>query len=306
MNYQIKPLPKLTDSWKIFLALKVVSQLRGELISSGQSKGISIPKMDLKSELPSLIKLLHQEAKGLENIDNINKLKLEKQRLEQYCLQKLIKVQLPLTLNSLRRSKLVVVRSILEIDIKEHRPPEAIERITNLTSELLELKIQAQNTVRQKQILQKQAWEKYTQKYLNNDLQAIIIQILKGLEARVEEEYEQLVVVQLYVEAYQLAIMYRDWAQKSFDFLTKIQTSLEESCIIPTEFSFNTDYPIDIAEEQKLLEIWTGHPVNHWGNCPATWQQVKNKLLENLDKRAIELSQKFCQQLSKKTLTFEK
>ena len=309
MNHKIKPQPKLIDRWKNLIALEVVSQLRGEATQKSELEDISIPPMNLKSELPMIINLLEQEAKPVKTLANIADLVREKKRLEKYCLQNLVKNEIQLKLDSLRRSKITLLKSILEINAKEYRPPDASLRAKKLASKLLDLKLEAESIVREKQLLQKNAWEQYDRESSKKNLQNLYIQITNGLKAKIEEEYYQALVVQLYLEAHQLCKIYQDWTDASLEVLKKIQKSLEETCIRQKNFqSFKNK--VDIAREQKLLEVWTGHPVNFWGNTPVSWQQIESKLLENLTQSAEKLSQEFCDCLSEEVeiqlLVFER
>lgn len=89
----------------------------------------------------------------------------------------------------------------------------------------------------------------------------------------------------------QLCQSYCEVGRRSFEMLSQVEYSVKSKCSVelislPVFTSLNK---IDLEEQRKLIEIWTGHCINHLGNTPVTWQQLEAKILQNVESPAQKL-----------------
>jgi hypothetical protein len=88
---------------------------------------------------------------------------------------------------------------------------------------------------------------------------------------------------------------YHDSAKESLIILKRTAISVKNKCSINlVSFPvFTILNKVDIDRQRKLLEIWSGHHLNYFGNSPITWQQLESKLLRNLDPLVDQLFRDF-------------
>ena len=74
------------------------------------------------------------------------------------------------------------------------------------------------------------------------------------------------------------------------------------SSTLRNRVDFTSIAEVDMLEQQKLLETFVGHCLNHWGNAPVAWQQIKGKLIDNLSDSIDNLLEEFMVQFKKETV----
>lgn len=117
-----------------------------------------------------------------------------------------------------------------------------------------------------------------------------------ALESKLEvEKYSHINFV--IFELIQVCQSYYIHVEESFKKLEQIKNSLKEKNPLNIVVSlpvFTLLNKVNIDEQEKLIEVWIGgHKLNHWGNSPASWQQIEKKLLSNLEPVVLSIIAEF-------------
>ena len=296
-NFQ--PSQSLVDNWKLWMAIEVVEQLKSsELTSLQLSSIINTLDFSKRDVFVSQFDKLNQKISFL-NLDNISieNVGKVKDSLEKYYFDT-IDLEMQKSSQELTIITNNKLRQLLSEDIKKASP----QKLMKLLEDLVKILASNKNDFEKSKIgfikQENAAWNAYynligssfsKSEYLDNKesiCKALSICFISRLQVSKYSIFSQTIL-----NIIQICQSYYDSCRRSKRMLDRIQASLSKKCSLnlislPVFTMLNR---IDISEQKKLIEMYTGHHLNSWGSALVSWQQIEAKLLENLDYIALKL-----------------
>jgi hypothetical protein len=310
-----KPLNDLLKNWQIILAKEIVEQwqessssmLEENLLNSinlinnqsSQNFTISEKKLELK------IRKIKESIKYSEfNLNNNQELFKNLEEISQ---------ELHVSLLVLRSENIEAMKELVSFDWQEIVAHNLVSYFDTI---LANLAIQKADLLHQKNTYQRNeisAWQAYF--ILNQKLHKVTINS-STYNYLTESKWRAIFVC---FEAKLKVVYYHDFIQrienlidqsqtyyqlliKSSQILDHLQQSLNKKSALSLESLQAMSLPVfmylkqvDAEQQKKKIENWIGHSLNHWGDSTKSWQEIENKLLENLEPTVLNVYQDFHQ-----------
>lgn len=301
-----QPSKALLENWSLWMAYEVVEQwLTASQVSFEQPDIINlIPKETGKVYLEKLY-LKIQQLKNLS--DCVKDLENAETEIKQYLYNELI-IQIQGTLQA---SRVKSIESICQL-ISKNRQQASLETLTAFFRDLCKFLNDRRKDFEEKKIdnlrRENSAWQAYLK--LSHQLKVNQFISVDKIDKSTEEAvwraicmcFESLLNAEYYAAQSQIILSllhscqtYCDSVNRSTEILHRIQESLKKKSTLEVISLpvFTYLKKIDAAHQKRLIEIWIGHSIDHWGNSPVSWQQIEAKLLKNLEPVALNTCRDF-------------
>ena len=292
--HEFAPSQPLLDTWKLWLASEVVTQLMEKFEVSLNLTSIcgDLSFIDVESEIFSpVVDSLVEKADSLKASasSTVDVYQLE-MILEEFYL-KVIFPELHKIGQSLKQKSMKHLQSSLSDDLQHCSPKNLIKFLEDLV-EILFLQRQDFEEVKNYHRAIEQGAEKAFTHLSNLPLEfgdmsnALVWQISSRLQVEICQ-----ICSQTLFSLIQLCQSYCELSRRSAQMLSKVKVSIQSKTSI--EFIslpvFTLLNKVDSDDQRRRIDLWVGHCINYWGKAPITWQQLEAKLLQNIEPVAIHL-----------------
>ena len=291
-----KPSQILLDNWKIWIGIKIIRQLKDGSFDRNNDY-FELPEIALAEKFSPVYKLLEDKSIQLRNRIDVNlTLSQAKTELETYYF-KTITFEVQKLAQDPDLTDVFAMKETFYLKGKSIRPKTMVSLMQSMANELLVKKNIVQAKERECIDMEHSACQAYIniiQKDLSNKIDSSWSAVTMSLKSKLEA-LECNTIARLYSDAIGHCNLYHKYARKSLKILDEIECSLQKKLSLDLMCLPNMSR-IDIDEQQKLLELWIGHFINHWAIAPVTSLSIEEKLLDNLDEIAQLVFRDFCRQ----------
>lgn len=302
IKYSIKPSKSLLNNWKLWMAAEVVQQfISGETVHLKLKTIIESIVVDQQNIFIVQLNKLKDKIFILSVETPLQKLENIKYDLEEYFTQTIVREMQQISQDLIVKST-KKLSQLFHRDIKQASPKNLMQLLKDLLKTLW---------------LRKSHFEKNAIDYKNqeNSAEKAFLKLTDSFNSQAEYDSnkesiwnalsicftsklraeESAIFGQATLSLIQLCQSYYESARLSLLLLERIHASLSQKCALDLISLpvFTQLKRINIAQQRELIEIYTGHHINHWGNAPVSWKQIETKLLENLESTAFELCKDF-------------
>ena len=280
------PSQKLINKWKASIAIEMIEYLKGTEIKDVNKNNWKVPDFENGQKFKSLHQKLNQEAALLKrNVKSSEDLKIAKRNLELYYENNVVAelrniseeddffINFRTNLDStLKFNKPEIARLILHknsVNLKHHK-----NSIRKLRRELTREETQAFTDY-------ERIKESFKIEFIDTAWKKIVLAINLSLSIAEKELIEESCL-----QAAMLCSIHQSTVSSSLAILTNIEKSFEPDLIdetISLPISFYMGSKKLLKEQEKKLMDWIGYSINYWHQSPYREEEIKQKLLENLE-----------------------
>lgn len=292
-NLKIEPSEELLNNWKIWMAIEVIQQFKNGSLPKQSSQIIdSFISFDKEQEyqttFESLEKGLKEKTRLLkQKYSSTPNLKDAKRELENFYFD-IVSLRLQHVSQKIGTKEVAKLKQTIFKFAQNLSPVNMLKWLQDLSNAFLRKKNQHEKSRINYIERETAAFRAYNNLSETNNVKnssevwnALFLGYVSLLKAEKDE-----ILSQMFYSFIQLCQIYIVYTENSISLLNNIEDSLRASCNMEiTSIPVFSCYlnKIDVDRQQKLLEVWIGgHCINHWGNAPVSWQQIKQQLFINL------------------------
>jgi uncharacterized protein YehS (DUF1456 family) len=290
-KYIFEPNEFLLDNWTLWLAKEVVVQLRDSKAVE-LDLGRVINKLDLGQTkvFPELFAELQQKFNRIKTQKSLSQ-QTEKVResLSEFFVES-IEEQLPQISQDLKHQTTEYLQKSLSLDFQQASPKKLSEFLNYLAETLLEQKKDFDRQTSSYQEKEGAAKRAYSNLAESQDPKAIGNSLLLIFESQLHIARCK-ICSDIVFSLIQECQIYSERSRSSTRILNKIESDLSNEISIdlvslPVFWELKK---LDIDKQRKLLAEATSHSLNILGKTTMTWQEIKAKLLQNLEPEARQI-----------------
>jgi hypothetical protein len=284
----------LIDNWIYWIASEIITLFQSQKpVNIKVDNIIQVLDFDRDCGFSSLLEELNNKKQELEH--SISPQHSEIREILELYFYDIISVQIRDLSQDLHLEFSDLLKNLIDVQFDQASPKNLIVFLKELIQKLAYKRGELETKKRFYIEREKSAWksfEKLSEQSDKNMWKAVKI----ALESKLESERRSCISF-IVAELIQICQSYSISVKRTFTLLEQIKQSLQDKnslniiVSIPVFSLLNT---ISADEQEKLLEIWIGGlKLNHWGNSPASWQAIEQKLIANIEPVAYSIFSEF-------------